>query len=118
MPEIFKLPTGPEASNAPTMPVGHVMKPPCRCRARNDLESMAGLRGPQEAVIHTTRVSVVSRTPRRWVVAKGERALAGACARARSVERRDGAVGSAQEAGGAITRVTVISRVPPRLGEA
>src|SRR5437588_70241 len=118
MPEIFKLPTGPEASNAPTMPVGHVMKPPCRCRARNDLESMAGLRGPQEAVIHTTRVSVVSRTPRRWVVAKGERALAGACARARSIERRDGAVGGVHVPVGHIARVTVISRDHPRLVEA
>ncbi len=58
----------------------------------------AGLRASQEAMIHVARVSVVSRHHPRRVDAQGESALEGACASARSVERREGAVGSPQVA--------------------
>jgi hypothetical protein len=63
--------------------------------------------GPQEAVKHVVIVDVVSRDRPCVVDALGEGALAGACARAGSVERRDAAVGSAHEAVSHIARVNV-----------
>jgi hypothetical protein len=54
---------------------------------------------PQEAVIHVTCVDVISRNRPRWVDVVAGRALAGACAGPRSIERRgERAVGSTQVA--------------------
>ena len=65
--------------------------------------------GPQKAVHYVVIVNVVSRDRARLVDALGKRALAESCARARSVERRDAAVGSAHEAVSHIARVNVRS---------
>jgi hypothetical protein len=56
-------------------------------------------------VIDIVRIKVVSDDRPGLVVGKGDRALAGACARARSIERRDGPVSSAHVA--VIRRVCV-----------
>src|SRR5271167_713033 len=68
-------------------------------------------------MLHTARVNVVSRDrPCRVddVGAIRVGALAGTCARIRSVERRDGAVGSAHVAVTYTARVIVVSRNRPR----
>ncbi len=56
---------------------------------------------------HVVIVDIVAGNRARIVDAVGERALAGACARAGSVECRDAAVGSAHEAVSHIARVNV-----------
>ena len=53
---------------------------------------MSGLRGPQETVSHIARVNIVSGDRIGRIVGKRDGALEGACARARNIERGDGAV--------------------------
>ena len=60
-------------------------------------QQLVGLRGSQETVIHIARVKVVSRDRADRVVAIGTRALAGACARSRNVERCKSTVLSERE---------------------
>ena len=69
----------------------------------------ASLRAPQEAVIHVVIVDGVSRDRPLRVDIPYEGALAGACARARSVERGDLAVVIAHEAVSHTVRVNVVS---------
>src|SRR5213078_342276 len=63
----------------------------------------------QETVIHIDRVNIDSGDRIHRIVAKRDSALAGTCARARNVERGDGAVRSTHEAVTYITRVNVVS---------
>ena len=58
---------------------------------RHDIWFRFVLRDPQEAVKHIVRINVVSRDSVRRVVGDGDGALARACARTRSMERRDSA---------------------------
>ena len=53
---------------------------------------MSGLRGPQETVTHIARVNIVSGDSTDRIVGKRDGALEGTCARARNIERGDGAV--------------------------
>src|SRR4030095_8276696 len=63
----------------------------------------------QETVTHIVRVNIVSGDHVDWIVAKRDRALERACARARNIERCDGALHSAYEAMNYITCVEVLS---------
>src|SRR6266480_1717185 len=67
----------------------------------------------QETVIHIARVNIDSGDRIHRIVAKRDCALAGTCARARNIERDDGAVLSTHEAVIDIARVHVISRDHP-----
>ena len=64
-------------------------------------------------MIHIARVNIDSGDRIHRIVAKRDSALAGACARARNIERRDGAVLRTHEAVIDIARVQVISRDHP-----
>src|ERR1022692_4090364 len=59
-------------------------------RARSVNRREPAVASAQEAVVHIARVQVVSEDRPRWVVEEGGSALAGACARARGIERDDG----------------------------
>jgi len=65
-------------------------------------------------VKHITRVDIVSDNRTSRIVAKGDRALERACARARNIERCNGAVQGAHEAMNYIASVEVLSRDHPR----
>ena len=67
------------------------------------------LRVSQEPVQRTASVNLPSGDRSRWVIAKRISALAGACARARSVEAGDRAMRGAQEAVIHTARIHVIS---------
>jgi len=69
---------------------------------------------PQEAVVHTDRVNVITRDRVRRIVGDWDGALAGASACARNVERSDGAMLSAQEAMKHVGCVNIVSRDVPR----
>ena len=66
----------------------------------------------------TAPVNVVSSDPPRWVGLIGEGALASACARTRSIERRDAAAGSPHEAVIHTARIKVTSHRRTGLVEA
>src|ERR1019366_4324302 len=71
------------------------------------------LRHSEEAVIHVVRVNVESRDRPLPVVGHGVGALAGACARARSIEGGYHTVGSAQEAVSRVVHVNVLTHDRP-----
>ena len=86
-------------------------------RARSVKRGDGTVASTQEAVVHIARINVGPRDRPRQVEdieKKDQRALAGACTRAWSIERREGAVLSAQEAVVHIARVNVESRDRPR----
>ena len=68
------------------------------------------LEASQEPVTHIVRVNIVSGDRTSRIVAKGDRALERACARARNIERRNGALRSTDEAMNYIAGVEVLSR--------